>query len=214
MLMRILTLWVILLLMPALMESAPLPEVSGTRAFFRSPLKSFSGQKRGPEIFLIWELWPSASVAKFEIESSHNAESFYYMQSVTVTNDTTRYEKKLEGRITGYEYYRMRTILTDGRVFYSPAIRLPADDDLPAPVMRILNVRGGELVIRLRRAVAGQLHFSLWGSDGRLLIRFNRFTMAGDNLIYQPVGHIPAGYYVLQAGYGSGKTMSAAWVKK
>lgn len=213
-LMRSLMLWGFLLLMPVSMYAAPAARLSGAEPAFSSPLKSFSGQKRGPEVFLIWELWPAASVAKFEIESSHDAVSFYYVQSVTATGRAIRYEQKLEGRLSGYEYYRMRTIMADGRVFYSPAIRLPADDDLPAPVISILNVTGGELVIRLRRAAEGRLNFSLWSADGRLLHRFSRITMAGDNLLYQPVGNIPAGYYILQAGYGGGKTVSAGWVKR
>jgi Concanavalin A-like lectin/glucanases superfamily/Secretion system C-terminal sorting domain len=112
-------------------------------------LLSFAGSKCSSGVCLLWVTENEENFSKFEVERSSDGRNFLYMTDIAARNGTgtNSYNSKDNNPFAGDNFYRLKTINTDGSSKYSKVVKINLDKPqlvsvLPNPATSVILING------------------------------------------------------------------------
>lgn len=162
-------------------------------------LTSFSAKPETERVLLQWTTETEQNVDRFEVERSKDGVDFEYVTTVEANGNTTSlsmYGAHDNSPLTGYSYYRLKAVDTNGEFDYSDLRRVefrPANAEVyPNPAHGQVTISGLSDDIE---------HVRLLDSRGSVV---RNWRVAGEVQIEAPVTDLPAGVYMVELNTASG----------
>ena len=156
-------------------------------------LTSFSAKPETERVLLQWTTETEQNVDRFEVERSKDGVDFEYVTTVEANGNTTSlsmYGAHDNSPLTGYSYYRLKAVDTNGEFDYSDLRRVefrPANAEVyPNPTRGKVTISGLSDDIE---------HVRLLDSRGSVV---RTWRVAGEVQIEAPVTDLPAGVYLVE----------------
>jgi hypothetical protein len=101
--------------------------------------------KEDNKIFLQWQADSISADDYFVIERSEDGNSFETIGAIKKTSDNIQYELANNTSISGYDFYRIKYVGKEGRIFYSKSLQISTSKNFslkfyPNPVDKLLIV--------------------------------------------------------------------------
>lgn len=156
-------------------------------------LTSFSAKPETERVLLQWTTETEQNVDRFEVERSKDGVDFEYVTTVEANGNTTSlsmYGAHDNSPLTGYSYYRLKAVDTNGEFDYSDLRRV---DFRPANAEVYPNPTRGKVTIS---GLSDDIeHVRLLDSRGSVV---RTWRVAGEVQIEAPVTDLPAGVYLVE----------------
>jgi Secretion system C-terminal sorting domain len=156
---------------------------------------SWVAEKNNDGVKMQWETSASRHVRHFQVERSSNGTKFNTIAQVDAGPMTTRYSANDRSPASGKNYYRLKTVYTDGHFDYSDIITINWTSPsatfavFPNPATSAIHIR----------AAAHLTTLTIYSLDGKILMRGPVTREQQIN-----VAHWPRGRYLIRAEWPGG----------
>lgn len=189
---------------------------SGGGLYFPVVLVSFSGQHTAGANILEWITASEQNSSHFEVQRLIPGATFETVGKVSAAENSTDFRSYSfidNDPLTGAtQYYRLKQVDLDGSFEYSPQIEIR--EELTFQVEVYPNPFGNQLKVRLQGLAAGQIHFDLFGPDGRHIRRINWMQNASSLHILRWDSELPKGVYLYRITDQAGNAGMGKLVKQ
>lgn len=186
-------------------------------SFFTYPLSvlpvkllSFTGSVIDSKGKLNWQVANDDEVSKYEIEKSTNGKEFTAIQTVAARRTSALQNYATEDtKLSGTNYYRLKTIDLQGLVNYSKIVQLSLGVKgqgftiFPNPVMQTLN-------IKMAKLEKGQYDVNVYSAAGQLVFaKAIQYDGSGNTIQVELPGNMQRGNYNCILNSAAGKFTSS-----
>lgn len=189
---------------------------SGGGLYFPVVLISFSGQHTAGANILEWITASEQNSSHFEVQRLIPGATFETVGQVSAVGNSTNFQSYSftdNDPLTGAtQYYRLKQLDLDGSFEYSPQIEIR--EELTFQVEVYPNPFGNQLEVRLQGLAEGQIHFDLFGPDGRLIRRINWMQNVSSLHILRLDSELPKGVYLYRITDQAGNARMGKLVKQ
>lgn len=170
-------------------------------------LTAFTAVRSGSDVRLSWTVKNADAVAFMEPERGYNGFQFEPIgrQLPQAGVDRTYYQNDA-GAMTRSDklYYRLRIQYTNGKVVYSPIIRIQLErTDNPRRLIIQPNPARQEIRMQYHTDQGGQLQLRVFDMSGKQVRTDFRNLVPGDHVISLPASDLPSGLYQVVATLGT-----------
>jgi hypothetical protein len=163
-------------------------------------LTKFTGNRKGQEVELIWNLSPNNALQKVLVERAYSQTSFVSIGDIAlnapgnISGDYHFKDNKLE---YGIVYYRLKFININGGIRYSNVLSFRLNDEIHAAFKIYPTVISDKATVNLTTTKAGQGSLQVLDEKGRLVLQKYFDLQAGENNIsVNGFNSLPHGTYV------------------
>ncbi len=182
---------------PDLLNALNAPSPCGTLPV---KLVSFTASLNGSVVLLNWEVADARDFSKFDVEYSHDGNSFISIGLVAFQQNKLNYRLPHNDVITPVNFYRLKLIDENGEFTYSKILRVrkssaEAEDMIVYPQ----PAKGGYTNVQLTAKTSQKVTVQLFSANGLMPIQKHLQLSGGINtFILDNLDHLPAGIYTLR----------------
>jgi len=152
-----------------------------------------------------WTNLTESDVAVYEVQRSVNGTAFVTMSSFEARSNTSSREDYMavDFQNSPVTYYRIKVKGIDGKVLYSPIVKVAGSNQLQADMVVYPNPVTGKQVTLQLNAVAGNYSLRVFGANGQLVKTETIIHPGGSySKTIELPGQLPAGHYYMQVTGG------------
>jgi hypothetical protein len=155
-----------------------------------------------PSILLTLER--SADGRNFTAIEEQNATAIRCLQSFNYTDTNP---------LSGYNYYRLKTISTDGKITYSTIIVLLNKEKGFELISLAPNPVKNTSVLSLTTVKGGKVDINVADISGKIILKESVIVIAGNNTINLNFATLSTGKYIISAANGDGELKTIQFIK-
>ncbi len=166
-----------------------------------TPVKliSFNAIQKGKDVTVTWKTANEVNAKTFEVEWSSDGSNFKTISTLNASgnSDVNKSYSFLDKNITsGNNFYRLKTIDTDGKFYYSPVVKVNFSG---STLLKIYpQITSGNLTVELNVLKQGVTTAEIFDHIGRLLSAEKIPVAIGYNKVQLNVNNLPTGGYLLK----------------
>jgi len=152
-----------------------------------------------------WTNLTESDVAVYEVQRSVNGTAFVTMSSFEARSNTSSREDYMavDFQNSPVTYYRIKVKGIDGKVLYSPIVKVAGSNQLQADMVVYPNPVTGKQVTLQLNAVAGNYSLRVFGANGQVVKTETIIHPGGSySKTIELPGQLPAGHYYMQVTGG------------
>ncbi len=163
-----------------------------------------------------WQVDNQSGIASYDVEKSASGIDFF--KSASISSDSAlsgNYEWIDEGPATGYNYYRIRSIATNGSAIYSNVVKAYISSGTSRIVIYPNPISGNMVHLRLENEPAGNYYINLLNTAGQV-IAHDMITVSETGMVYHDLalpGNLAPGVYSLRVQNAAGNAAKLNFVK-
>jgi Secretion system C-terminal sorting domain len=176
----------------------------------------FNAAKGNGANTLYWQSACSSTQAIFEIERSTDARNFTTINTITATQArcSQPFTYTDNNALTGFIYYRIKSVDDNGKIKYSAIIKLNGLQNDMQLVAVLPNPVSSLAQLNITTAKRDKVELAIVSLDGKLLQRSAIQLQAGSSIINLDVSNLQAGVYIIKGVFSDGETSSIKFVKQ
>ena len=169
---------------------------------------SFRAQLQGQSVQVNWTVFCKQAVQYFTVERSTDRNIFNQVAIIpgrSIINEAESYTSldNINGITSRIIYYRLKTLLTNGKVSYSAIIAVQLDGNEAVSVRVFPNPVRDQLQLQVQSSESSSIIVSLVDANGRMVQQFERKLLPGNNdLLYKFNYQLQSGVYFLRMHIG------------
>jgi hypothetical protein len=171
---------------------------------------SFTAIKNGNHNQIKWIVENEAKIDSYTLEHSENATEFYPIKTIYSKNNSTSnvsYEAIDYEKFNNITYYRIKTIMKDGKINYTNIINVTDNPETENIYNIHPNPTNSDLYFEYYSKYNGQIDVELISYAGAVSLKQNNFLEEGKNNITIPMSKLEDGVYILKVtSQKTGKT--------
>ncbi len=185
------------------------PFTLGSTSALNNPLPvtlvNVKAYRNGSSNKIEWTNLTESDVAVYEVQRSVNGTAFVTMSSFEARSNTSSREDYMavDFQNSPVTYYRIKVKGIDGKVLYSPIVKVAGSNQLQADMVVYPNPVTGKQVTLQLNAVAGNYSLRVFGANGQLVKTETIIHPGGSySKTIELPGQLPAGHYYMQVTGG------------
>ena len=153
----------------------------------------------GEDVVLHWQVENETNMSRYEIERSEDGRLFTKIGEVPATNTGRgQYQFIDQEVLSGYRYYRIRSIGQDGRTTLSQVVRVKLENEAAGISVYPNRVKNGKIQIQMKNAAGGKYQLQLTNAAGQVVWKSEKDFPGGSGLlIFDISGKMARGIYHL-----------------
>jgi hypothetical protein len=146
-----------------------------------------------------WMVVNESSIKQYEVQKSRDAGAFIKVAVVNpVDKGSGNYSATDEDVISGFNYYRVKMVSSDGKISYTEVVKV-ANTKQPGSISVYPNpISNGAIHLQLRSQPAGVYTIKLYNAAGQLLLSKNIAHAEGNSEEIINCENLPKGIYQLK----------------
>ncbi len=164
---------------------------------------SINARQQNKNIDIEWKVAYESGIRKYEVERSADGQAFQSVATQTAggSGTETTYHWLDENAIQGNNFYRIKTTDINGKVAYSPTIKIYSGHTRPALVIYPNPAPSGMVYLQMNDLPAGTYYAKLFNNAGKTLL-VKTITHAGGNSNETlNFSNLPKGIYLLEVSH-------------